>query len=170
MFSVINFIPEGFQPILSLKNEEGEHSHLVLYQKESTFIGAIAIPALYGKEKFFLKMSKITPEYVKKTLTPIGGFTMEEFYEFDNHITDLSLSVLNILKNPEKYTDSAILIMKPAHIVTIFLAAGLMMFMSDTGEKSPTLYSLAQLLQFVYGKFQEKAKKKIKFAKILKGI
>jgi hypothetical protein len=156
MLSVVKYVPKGYKLIAKI------NSDVNLFQNGTKFIGEISIPSLFGKKKYYLKLEGITSEYVKEHLKPPMGFSLNEFDEFDNHLIDLCISIVNILKNTEKYKGSAIHIMQPAYICTAFLGAALVIFMKQNNTIDPVLYVIAQTLQIMYGITQENAKKKLR--------
>lgn len=151
MFSEVKRIPRDFKLIVPI------NSDVNLYQKQTEFIGEIALPTIFGQKKYYLKLEGITPEYVEKHLVPPMGFTFEEFDTLNDHLILLCLSIINILKNREKYK-SAIYLMRPAEICCAFLAAAITGFIKEKDFKDQVLYVIAQTLQIVYGIAQENAK------------
>ena len=154
MFSEVKNIPDNFKLIIPI------NKYVKIYQKGTDFISSIRVPILFGKKKYYLKLSGITPKYVEDHLAPPMGFTFEEFDSFNEHLVSLCLSIVKILQNREKYKGSAIYSMAPAEICSVFLAAAMTGFMEEEKFMDPVLYVLAQTLQIVYGIAQDRAKNK----------
>ena len=152
MFSEVKRIPRDFKLIVPI------NKYVEIYQKGTEFISMIAVPSIFGKKKYYLKLEGITPEYVEEHLVPPMGFTFEEFDSLNDHLVELCLSIIKIIKNPDIHRRSAVHSMRPAEICCAFLAAAITGFMKERNFMDPVLYVIAQTLQIVYGIAQERAK------------
>ena len=145
MFSV-KCVPKDYRKMLTLDNA-------TIYQKYKDFIGVVSIP-LYSK-KFYLKISKVEEKYIQ----------LDEFDKFKDSVIDLCLTVVKVLNNRDEYRNSAILLMKPVHLSTIFLAASLLTFMAENNVRNPCIYSLSQILYETFYKLH-----KFEESKMLKSL
>ncbi len=144
MFSIVKCVPSNYKQMLAI-----DEYNVKIYQTYNNFIGVISLPRLYDK-KFFLKMTKIETRV-----------DMQDFDKFKTKVIDLSLNVLKVLTDTDNRPNSAILLMKPAYISTIFLASTIFTFMSQNNIKNPCLYSMCQILYSIFYKQHHLAEKKM---------